>query len=320
MNSLVLNQKKIRELGCSPIPEALLRHPGMVSDAERRALFGLAQICWRPGSTIIDAGAFLGASTKIFCEALALSDAARGAIYSYEYGVFNDYNAQVAAKLTGRPFAAGDGFGDFLQSLIDDRRGSVRHHIGDIRDYPYDGGPVSIAFFDILKSASLTDFVYSNFFPKFDTDTLLYQQDYFHPGHPWIACSMAKYADAFAYVGQPEPERGAFNSAVFVVRESTRIPKRVDEFQFMPRDEALRLLDAAIDMHADPVERLCVIGQRAAAEAAFDGDEASAAESFRRLLADHGLAALGEDRGQRHHVNRILNAIKNFASKAMAWG
>lgn len=88
----------------------------------------------------------------------------------------------------------------------------------------------------------------------------------------------------------------------------------------MPRDEALRLLDAAIDMHADPVERLCVIGQRAAAEAAFDGDEASAAESFRRLLADHGLAALGEDRGQRHHVNRILNAIKNFASKAMAWG
>ena len=130
---------------------------------------------------------------------------------------------------------------------------------------------------------------------------------------------MARYADAFAYVGQPEPERGGFNSAVFVVRDAARIPQRVDDFRSMSREEALHHLDAAIALHAHPVERLCVAGQRAAAEAAFDRDEARAAESFRRLLADHGLAALVDSGAQRHHVNRILNAIKNFSKRSMNW-
>lgn len=314
-----LNQDKIRELASLPVPSTVLQHPGMISEAERRTLYGLTGLCWRPGSTIIDAGAFLGVSTRIFCEAIAKNGDGSGSVYSYEYGVFNTYNAKVATELMGRVVAVGENFGELLTSLVADTRNIVRFHFGDIKNFPYDGGPISIAFFDILKSASLTDFVYSNFFPQFQSNTLLYQQDYFHPGHPWIACSMAKYADAFSYVGQPEAERGGFNSAVFVVRDKTKIPHQVQEFSSMLRDEALFYAEAAIDLHNHPVERICVAGQKAVVEAAFDGDEAGARESFRHLLAKYGLTAYAEENGQRHHINRIFNAIKNFANRSMSW-
>ncbi len=52
------------------MPELLCEHPGMISNAERSLLFNLAKHYFQNQGTIIDAGAFLGASTVCFAQGL----------------------------------------------------------------------------------------------------------------------------------------------------------------------------------------------------------------------------------------------------------
>jgi hypothetical protein len=318
--SRTLDQDKIFAAATSAVPDEILKHPGMISETERRALYNLVLAHHRDGETIIDAGAFLGASTKAFLLALKRTGFKTTSIHTYEYGKFSKYSADFASKALDRVCGDGDRFEELLVSLVDDRDGLVKFHLGDIKDFAFSGPDISIAFIDVLKSTSLLDAVYDKFFPYFTTKTVLYQQDYFHPFHPWIACSMALHRDSLAYIGRPDPEFGAYNAAVFEIKDPSRlrsaIPSRLKD---ATKDQVLDLINTAIAMHEHPFEKLNVIGLRAAAVAIFDKDKTAALEDFVKSLNDNGIGDLLEHSRQQHHVNRIKRYIDVFASNPMIW-
>lgn len=302
------------------VPDGILEHPGMIAETERRALYGLTRAFHRDGQTIVDAGAFLGASTKAFLLALLDAGATNSSIHTYEFGRFSAYSAAFASKAIGRPCAAGESFVEIFKSLVNDKDGIVKYHLGDIRNFEFEGTGISIAFLDVLKSTSLLDAVYDKFIPYFQKDTIVYQQDYFHPFHPWIACSMAQQPKAWSYLGRPDPEFGAFNAAIFEVRSVSgmraAVPSRLAE---ATREQVLDLMNVAISKHDHPFEKLCVVGLRSAAMAIFDKDESAAMDDFRKTLRDNAIEDLLDDPRQRHHVNRITRHITLFANGDMNW-
>lgn len=310
----LLDQAALFKLAKSEVPAGVLAHPGMLCEAERRALFGLTRCLWRPGSTIIDAGAFLGVSTRLFAEALRESEASAPSIYAYEFGIFNDFNAQVASNLLRRPFHSGENFAPLWRQLVDDRTGLVQYHVGDIREFPYSGGPIAVAFLDILKSVELMNSVYQMFFDSFDDNTILYQQDYFHPYHPWIAFSMARYSDHFLYIGRVEPDEAEFNGAIFGVRDSSLLSGLTYGSDPCSLDEVLDIMSRAVALHQHPLEKLHMVGLRAAAEACFIKDGAHCWRSFENQLRDLSLSRLLDDPRQMTTLGKIRHFVNLFAN------
>nr|WP_171238657.1 hypothetical protein [Ruegeria sp. HKCCA5763] len=318
--SLTADQSGLLAAGHGDAPDDVLKHPGMIADTERRALCNLTRDHYRDGSTIIDAGAFLGASTKAFLRAIEDGGFANPSVHTYEYGRFSDYSSQFATEILSKEFHAGENFGEMLKSLVDDRHNTIQFNLGDIRDFHFSGPEISIAFLDVLKSTSLMDAVYDKFFPYFADDTVLYQQDYFHPFHPWIACSMAKYQSmgAFSYLGRPDPEFGAFNAAVFVVKDLAAVRAVApSSFRDASKEEVLDWMNTAIGLHDHPFEKLNVIGLRSAAVALFDKDEATAQNDFRAGLRDNGIADLLDHPRQQHHIKRVNTFLRQLVKGKM---
>src|SRR5690348_6152549 len=76
------------------IPKSVLAVPSMMSVAERRFLYGLASKYYSGAGVIVDAGIFLGASTRCFGEGLrenpVVADATkkwRRPVISFERGI-----------------------------------------------------------------------------------------------------------------------------------------------------------------------------------------------------------------------------------------
>lgn len=292
----------------------------MIGEAERRALYNLTKHYWQKDQDIIDAGAFLGASTKAFLSALTEIGVTKKSIQTYEYGIFNDYNAKVASNYLDKKFENGADFGEILKSLVDDKNEIVAFHFGDIKNHKHAGREICIAFLDILKSPDLMTDVYCKFFPSFRNGTILYQQDYFHPFHPWIAYSMAKYSDAIRYVGRPDADSAAFNAGVFQVTSISKLPlSRLEKDDTSTKEEVLDWMNKAVSMHDHPYEKMNVVGLKSAAQAIFEKDENAALASFEKGLKDVGLINLVEESAQQHHINRIRRFIGIHAKSNATW-
>jgi len=292
----------------------------MISGAERRALYNLTINHHQDGKAIIDAGAFLGASTKTFLLALRQLGFDSSSIHTYEYCKFSQYSAGFASDALGSQHKEGEGFDELLKSLVGDREGLVKYNLGDIKNFEFSGPEISIAFIDVLKGTSLLDVVYNKFFPFFTRDTILYQQDYFHPFHPWIACSMAQHRDIFAYVGRPDPEFGAYNAAAFEVRDLSRLrsasPSRLRD---ATKEQVFDWMKTAIQMHDHSFEKLNMAGLYGSAVALFDKNKDTSLEEFKNTLVDLGIAYLLDHPKQQHHVNRISLYITVLSNNAMRW-
>lgn len=320
MKNFKLTQSQLFNMATCEVPIAVLTHPGMIGEAERRALFGLAREYYVKNQVIVDAGAFLGASTKAFLLAMDSIGQKNHAIDTYEFGVINQYNATWASEALNQKFTNGTEFGYILQDLVGDQKGIVKYHLGDIRKYQHSQKNICIAFLDILKDPPLMVEVYGMLFPSFKEGTIVYQQDYFHAFHPWIAYSMAKYSHAFTYCGRPDADEDAFNAAVFQVVDASCLPTQgIDDKRITTKEEVLDWMGVAIAMNDHPYEKLNMIGLRCAAQVIFEKNEHAARKALQACLHDANLAYLLEDSTQEKHFNRIFRFISAHAANNLIW-
>ena len=313
---MISSQNQIDQLVAQTAPSKVVTHPGMISRAERNFLFNLVKDHHQPGQTIVDAGIFLGASTKAFCTALASRDISDDVIHSFEYAVFNEKTAQNASQMLRRDLDEGQDFSGILRELFEREKDLIEFHFGDICKADTNFENPSVMFLDVIKSAQIANRIAQSFFPKLNKETLVLHQDYFHPAHPWITYMMGALADQFEYVGKPE-KRKRINTAVFKLSKPEFEPCTID-FD-ADRETALKYMDRAVDFHTDPVERYLATGCRAVVQAIHDKDPDGAMNDMLGRLAGEGLAGLAVEGINELHTKRIRNAVRRYATGDRAW-
>lgn len=241
-----------------PTPQSRLETPSMMSVAERQFLVGLASRHYEGQGIIVDAGVFLGASTRCFGEGVG-SNPRRDAItrmwprpiVSYDRAIVNP-NMPGFFQRHGLAFAGavGESFESELRRNIEPVKDLVDLRIGDFMDATALDRPIEILFLDILKAANLSRHAFQLFYPHLiPGQSLVIHQDYFFDELPWIKTHQERLADHFEYVGE------IGSSAVFLCRK--KIPQAaVDQFaDDLPPAEQLRLASIALHRSVDPARR-----------------------------------------------------------------
>ena len=193
----------------------------MISTEERNLLYTLAASYYSGNGCIVDAGAFLGASTTAFgyglkkCGHVSGAERSRTFIETFERGIVSP-NFKWHANKAGLPMLqVGESFEGILHLLLKPVCNEIRLHIGDILDFDGDAlGGIEICFLDILKNKKLTLHCMRTFFPRLLPGAYVVQQDYFFDDLPFIKYSMEMLSDHFEYIGE------VCSSAVFRLKKS----------------------------------------------------------------------------------------------------
>lgn len=237
-----------------PVPPRVLEHPGLITERERGLLYWLARHHFTGEGSIVDAGIFLGASTRAFAVGLRENRAARDRlppdrkpIASYDLGVFVD---GLRRYLTREPFRKalgdwepknGDSFEPLLRRLLAEDEDLFELKIGNLIETASADRPIEIAFYDCLKSAPVDWATFTTFAPHYITGhTIVIQQDYFYPEGGEHRLRQESLSDCFHYLGQ------AATMAVFrLVRPIPTALFERDALQDLSLEDELRLFEQA---------------------------------------------------------------------------
>ena len=239
------------------MPPSCRDAPSMISVPEKQFLFGLASRYYTGKGLILDAGIFLGASTRCFGEGVRSNPqreeiirAWQRPIVSYERAIINPNMPRFFRKhglaLSAAP---GESFESELRRLIEPVKDLVDLRIGDFMEAADFDRPVEILFLDILKSSALSLRAFHMFYSRLiPGHSLVVHQDYFFEELPWIKTHQEALANYFDFVGE------IGSSAVFLCRKA--IPQTVlDGLADLPPAEQLRLASIAMHRSADPARR-----------------------------------------------------------------
>ena len=168
---------------------------GMVGPEERACYFWLAKNCLSGDGCIVDAGAFLGASTYCFAAGAAAAGIAsyngRPVISAFDYFKVVDQYVADAICRDVRPIRLGESYLAIFQSQTDRFNELIRPYPGNFLDHTWEGDAIKILFVDISKSEELNSHVVREFFPALiPGKSLVIQQDYYHCWHPHIHVTM----------------------------------------------------------------------------------------------------------------------------------
>ena len=250
-----------------PVPAKVLEHPGLITDRERGLLYWLARHHFTGQGSIVDAGVFLGASTRAFAAGLRDNRRAldrlrpdRKPITSYDLGVFVE---GLRRYLTREQFCqalgdwnpkAGESFEPVLRRLLAEDADLFELRIGNLLETASADGPIEIAFFDCLKSAPVDWATFTAFAPHYiPGHTIVIQQDYFYPEAPEHRLRQELLSDCFHYVGQISM------MAVFrLVRSIPTSHFERDALQDLSLADELRLFEQAAGRTERPTSKLAV--------------------------------------------------------------
>jgi hypothetical protein len=230
--------------------------PSIISAAEQSFLFRLAKYYFRGEGVIVDAGVFMGASTKAFvaglrqrADAHCLRSRRAKPIQSYDLGVCNEDMANRINQRYGSHLKSGDCFLPYLQKNV---RGSADLAIlnqGDICQYTL-SEPCEILFLDVCKTREINWHTVKTFYTRLiPGKSLLIHQDFIHPWLPWIHVTMGWLADYFEFIGT-----SLFGSAVWLNSRQIVDP---GEDPFLAGDSAAleRLFNRATSVIKDSAQR-----------------------------------------------------------------
>lgn len=219
----------------------------MIADEERRLLHALARDSYAGHGAIVDAGAFLGASTAALAGGLldnpGVAAKREPAIHSYDRFIADsDYLVSFLRNL-GFAVTRGESFQPLFLSNIARYRNIVAVHAGDILAERWQLGPVEILFLDICKSPAINAHMIAEFFPHLIPGrSIVVQQDYHHPYLPWIHVTLEALAGSFEVVEERVGESIILRLAAPFDPE--RLRAAID-FRFTP-DEQTELLARAV--------------------------------------------------------------------------
>jgi hypothetical protein len=231
---------------------------GMLGHFEASLLYHLAREAYRGYGEIVDAGAFLGASS--YCLLKGLEDNAEvsgkvGRIHAYDlFQVWSEPGGTDAAMATWleevyRIKVAGyeSTVGVYTGNLGPLAR-NVRIHPGDILQERWSGRPIEILFIDICKALPVWQHVLRIFFPSLiNRVSLVVHQDWHHPWVPYLIVAQEALADYFELVVPKANDSTVFR---LIDRIPERVLARVAAYEFSPEQER-ELMDRAIARFAE---------------------------------------------------------------------
>ncbi|MDN2566093.1 hypothetical protein N1F89_07655 [Aquibium sp. A9E412] len=248
MDLLTLNDRPWKKDGYA-FPRHLENPRGMVGPEERRCYYWLGKNWYSGKGFIVDAGAFLGAST--YCFAAGVKDGGHGTydghppIHAYDYfKVVDKYVGETISK-EFRPVEDGESYLDIFEYQTGRYHELITAHPGDFMKQKWTGDPIEILFIDIAKTQPLNSHAVGEFFAHLIPDrSVLVHQDYYHCWHPYIHISMEFFDEEFELVDELVTHQSR------VWRLTKPLPKsKIDRIRNYDLDETERnnLLEVAIE-------------------------------------------------------------------------
>ena len=148
------------------LPASVRKVVTMLAREERQLLHALGRT-WTGAGAIVDGGCFLGGSTLALGTGLLANPRRvekRGVIHSYDLFVADAHQAGSYLKKFG-DYAPGDSVRPIFDRQTQDVAPCLQVHEGDLRQFPWTGGPIEILFIDVSKTWELNDFINAEFFP-----------------------------------------------------------------------------------------------------------------------------------------------------------
>jgi hypothetical protein len=269
----------------------------MLTPLERGLLYSLGRNV-APGTTIVDAGSFLGGSTVSL--ALGASEKLpepRRLIHAYDL-----FRVDYAARLH-HPGLVGDREdGEDLRPLFEavvgpDLLRYVEVHAGDLMSHRWGDEPIGVLFVDVAKSWDLSDHIAREFFPALvPGESVVVQQDYIHEWLPWIHITMQLVAPCFERTAViPRSSSVVFRCTGEVTPDD--LPPSLRE---LPADHLVALFDQAIQPYQGEERAILECARAVLLGDLYGGDRALAhldelAERTRRA-SDRFVIASGEVR------------------------
>lgn len=263
------------------LPKSVLSVPSMMSVAERRFLYGLASSYYSGEGVIVDAGLFMGASTRCFGEGLRANPNLyqtlvrwKRPIFSFERGIVNSgMPAFFERNKIPTDAKEGDSFEPILRKNIEPVADLVDLKIGDIMETGKVDHPIEILFLDVLKLPEISELAVRRFFTRLIPEkSIVIQQDYFIDTLPFIKIHQEFFADYFEYLGEI--------GSMAIFRLVKAIPERViNELFAEPLAPAtqLRLSSIALHRSIDPARRFMMALSKFRVVRAVSGVEAARA-------------------------------------------
>lgn len=205
-DSTVLKSKPWDE-GVGAAPADIFEAKGMIGPEERRCYYWLARH-WATGrGCIVDAGAFVGASTYCFAAGAAAAGRRefedRPIVHAYDYfKVIDQYVGDAITQHFGA-IGQGESYLQHFEKQTAPFSDMIRAYPGDFLSHQWNGLPIEILFVDIAKTAALNSHVIAEFFPSLiPGKSIIIHQDYYHCWHPYIHISMEYFDEEFELVDE----------------------------------------------------------------------------------------------------------------------
>ena len=304
------------------LPEDLADYPSMMSADEKKLLYGLAKDHYLGEGIIVDAGIFLGASTRCFAAGLRVNPMLQAAkqrfgqpIVSFEMGVVNP---GMPSFFLRNKVAIAEGIGQsflpFLQENLASVKDIVDLRIGDIVETMVPlTSPVEILFLDVLKLPQICSAVTSHFFCSLIPNrSIVIQQDYFNELLEFIKTYQEAFGHFFEYLGEVQ------SSGVFLLRRkiTPALFKKIAESISPEQQEVLATI--ALQRSIDPTRRFLMSVSKARMLAKTRGKDV-ALSYLEFVKADYPDQVVGGEKFKRRLGNVIdvaIAAIEGSSAKA----
>jgi hypothetical protein len=270
-------------------PDEVLATKGMIGPEERRCYFWLGKNWLSGRGCIVDAGAFVGASTLCFAAGAAARGrrdfSGRTLVHAYDYFKVVDEYVGEAITRDFHPIAMGESYLDIFEVQTKSCADMIRAYPGDFLEQRWGSEPIEILFIDIAKTSELCAHAIREFFPHLIVErSVLVHQDYYHCWHPYIHIGMEFLDDEFELADEHVPHQSR------VWRLQRPIPQeKIDRLARydLTKDERMGLFRRLIEKSspgARPMNEVARLWQMC-----LDGDYDVARDDLKRLREDYAI-------------------------------
>jgi predicted O-methyltransferase YrrM len=302
INAASFAARDLEHIGYLPPSMASCFLPGMINDKERQLYYHIASRCLQRVGQIVDAGCFLGASTRVLTGGLRANGSGSD-IRVHAFDLFRNTSKAYDRFLTPPPPRNSDLLPCFINNIrpVADL---VNIYPGNFLDARWTGQPIELCFVDIAKSPQLNAHVYTTFGPCWIPGYTYYiQQDFVHLEAPWVHYIIGFLAPHFKFLKVQAPSLCLGVTELIPQAKLERI--EADDFTAIEKARyALSLVE-----HFNDNETLCAIklvGARLLAEAA---EHAEATALLEALESTPSVTDLTNNRRRLKRTREVLSSL-----------
>lgn len=248
------------------VPAHVLLPKGMLDVSEQKLLYLLARDYYTGSGEIIDAGAFCGASGYALAAGLADNPQVKhknGRVHSYDLFkvdepyileylqnvFFSRFDRTGKGQYATHKVQVGDSFLDVFLFQTQRYASNIKHYVGSITNFPWEKElAISILFIDCAKTLDTQKYLLAEFFPALISgESIVIQQDFYHPWHPYIHVVMTFLTDYFDVV---VPSAGCTRAYRLIREIPAQLLERAIAYDFS-NDEIVSLLAQMISAIPD---------------------------------------------------------------------